>query len=208
MFRLLSKQAAVVFHLLVSCHTTFPFRMFRLLEEPGLAADIRLQFRNCPGSFDEWSKSFMDYYEDIASMEALLELAVLVILGRTSTVKLEAFNAKLRKILKSRSNQVKAPRLGDISNEFMLSRIRVREGGLWKRVWTEWKGQRNDADSKQRTCVRKKLKRRKKGNAKIEKKKKRPGGGGAWRAYCSKKCRGVAKGVWKALAVEFKRLSP
>ena len=102
--KLLSREAAAVYELLVVMHRKAPFILFRLLVAPEVWKPIIEAL--CESALDEFAKGFLAYYkDDIISRLALLELALIVMLARTSTVTLVLRNAKLRKIVLSKSNQ-------------------------------------------------------------------------------------------------------
>ena len=190
LFRLLSREAAMIYMLLVMRHETFPFLLFLLLVDPAYADIIKGM---CESSYDEFTAGFIAHYKDHGGIDgprALLELAVIAIIVKTSTVRIEVLNGKLRKILRTRSNQTARPDLGVVSAEFLLSRVRARET-RWKRNWKV---------TKKRKVGGKGLVRKRSTRKAIQPPKRKRGGGGAWRAYVSARCRDKCKAVMKDLA--------
>ena len=196
MFRLLSREAAVIYELLVLLHRQFPFRLLKLTTDPSDAAGVA---NSCRSSRDAFSDHFIEKYMDnLTAFEPLLILAILIILGRTSTSRIEALNAKLRKILMAKSNATKRPNITNISAEFMLAKLRSRERGLWQRIWKVWREPFAASTAASRPVNSRRVRKNRR---------KKPGGGGAWRAFVSARCRGLGRQLFSQLAEEYRSLS-
>ena len=208
LFRMLSREAAMVHFLLASLHKCFPWILFLL---PLDHTVVQKTVTACESSLDDWSLDFLMFFAGrLTCREALLEIAIIIILGKTSTVRIEALNALIRRIIVSKSNAVKKPNLLSISAEFALSRLRASERGLFKRLWSIWKKPLSVTDADEHPIRRRAVRRKKKRVIKSETKKvvRRPGGGGAWRAFVHARCRGVTKALFAELAKEYNNLSP
>ena len=127
-------------------------------------------------------------------LEGLLELAMVVLLGRCATVRLESLNASIRRLLRVLSNQVKKPDLATLSSLFVCSRFRLQD---------------DRAKLRNQTSAGK-VKRRRTSTKGVIKRKcsKKHGGGGAWRAYVSLRCRGIRKACFRSLSRDYRNLPP
>lgn len=124
LFRAMSRQGACVKERLVCKHRRFPFRLFCLLAIPGLEQDI---LQSCASSRCDYTKSFIDAFgSELCGTPALLELALVVMSSRTSTLPVESSNASLRRRFVATSIQTTKPELHNLSAEFMLSGLRRR----------------------------------------------------------------------------------
>ena len=183
LFRMFSRQGAAVKEFLVTKHRSCLYTLFRLLVDP--SADMQLR-ATCEPIRDEYTASFMEAYNDnLTSADALLELAMVVMSARTSTVHLESSNATLRRRLVLASTQVTKPELHTLSAEFLLGKLRRRQ---FEAKFPA--GHRRHWDKSH--------------HPKKETPKKRGGGGGAWRAFLRKKRMNIAN---PALSREYHALS-
>ena len=193
--------------LLVWCHEAYPFPLFLMLLDHSLKERILAAVVVCTSRFDNYTREFLRKYSpDICSVVALLELAIVVMLGRTSTTRLEALNAKLRKIMHAKSNMTKKPDLTILSSEFLLAKLRSLHRGLWQRIWRgsvkRTGAQHVDGKRRRRATRRRRVRKHK-----TRKFKAQSCGGGAWRAFIHKRCAGVCKAAFRDLAIEYRGLS-
>ena len=169
--------------LLVVKHRSCRYMLFRLLVDPMVEAEL---LATCASSRDMYTRSCMETYaSDLSSQEALLELAMVVMNAKTSTVHLKCSNATLRRRFVLASTKVVTPELHSISAEFMLGKLRRRT--------YEAKVPPGHRSHREKTTAQN-----------METPRKRRGGGGAWRAFLRKKGKNVAD---PNLSLEYRALS-
>ena len=206
LFKICSREGAAVYENIVVPYRQFPYRLFPLLLDK---SDWRSVASSCDSSRDELAASILLQYScgdegglaDL-SFEHELELAMVVMLSRGNTVRLESLNATIRRRLVAASTQVSKPYLTSVSAEFVMGKIRRREFELVCRP----------GGKRHRAGMRLQRSRKRSGGKASKsdlpaKKKYKSGGGGAWRAYVSKCCRGIAKADFKALSRTYNQLS-
>jgi len=124
LFKALSREAAAVYELLYEKHGACPYISFLLVDgDPDTERTLR---SICESGRDEFTASFLATYDDVRSEAAQLELAMVLVHARTSTVSLESSNATLRRRLHGMSLQVCMPELSAVSAEFTLGKVRSR----------------------------------------------------------------------------------
>lgn len=184
LFRTISRQAASVKELLVCKHRRFPHKLFLLVADPDMEHEI---LSSCASSRCSYTESFLAAFgNDLSSRDALLELTMVVMTARTSTISLESSNASVRRRLVALSIQTRMPRVEAVSAEFVLAKVRRRQHERkypaghklhWFRV---------------------------KKHAQVKPPKRRRGGGGAWRAFTSSRCKGQGPANFAELAIEYR----
>ena len=190
-----SSRALVYFyeHFIVR-HRLPPYDLLRLVADQSGHLDVR---NRCTEIRDPYSTSFVDYWSvngGLVCAAALLELAIMIVFGRTNTCRIESLNAFLRRLVSCRT-QTHVMSLLDLSTRFILSRVRIRNKSLYKPAGL--------VDSyKRKTKVRKDCSKPGGG------KQKRRGGGGPWRAYVSHRLRGAARASFRGIAGDYATLSP
>jgi len=193
LFRLLSREAATIHQRLLIRHRQFPFRLFRLVSDPGCEGDIA---GACQSSQDSYSKGFLEEFRGkLLSPEAQMELRMMVVFGMPNTVKTESSNATIRRRVVATSVQSHIPRLSVVSAEHVLGKLRCREHDF-----------NHPKGSKGHSRRLRKATSKFSGGAKARKKVRR-GGGGAWRAFVSKRCRGIEKATFHTLARDYAGLT-
>lgn len=95
-FRCLSRLICSVHQLLEVPHTTFPVRMFALLEEPSLAADF-VKIPNC--MLDAWPRGMRALHPGLDDDVFFRKLALCDMLMAKDTSSIEAKHASIRRIL-------------------------------------------------------------------------------------------------------------
>ena len=194
-FRMLSREAGAVYQRLLVRHRIFPSRLFRLVTCPGFASELELA---CDPSLDDYARSYLSkFHGELDSPEARLELAIIVMNTVPNTARRESVNASIRRSVVATSTQTKMPKLKTISAEHVLRFMRRRENEYLHPRGHPHHWQRLEGKAT-------KVKLDKNGRPRMPR---RRGGGGSWRAYVSKRCKGVAKAVFKTLAREYKELS-
>ena len=187
--KLLSKEGACFYQLLVNKQKGFPFKLFRAAADPGLYESIVAE--SCEASCDDYSNEFIRKYPGPElPVEGHWELAMVAMSAKRSTPKLESLNATIRRHLVSSSAQTAKPDLGALSASLMLGRVRRRE----KEARCPVGGHEHV-----RRVMRRRLKRQIEGP---QPKKARRGGGGAWRAFISKRCRHMCRAVCRSLSIQ------
>ena len=188
LFRCLSRQAAAVHELLVKKHQACPYSVFLLVADP-VSAEARLE-GTCMSARDEYTAGFLETYkDDLGSQPALLELAMILLQARTSTVSLESSNASLRRRLHGASLQVHMPDLHSISAEFALGKLRRRQiENKFPPGHREHRGNRKT----------------KRSEGQQKRKRRSSGGGGMQRAFLHSKGQNISK----ELAAEYRALTP
>lgn len=195
-FRLLSREAACIYELCKVEHLRFPTRLFTLLCDEGAANDI---LRSCPSSMDAYTASFVSAYgPDLRQPSALSELLSIATIARTSTSRLEALNATIRRRLLSISLQCRIPALKVLSSEVLLGKFRRQQHEVLNPPGsaTHWKSVRKHA-------MKPTGHRRGGGQQSVRKR----GGGGPWRAFCSE-ARGGKRPDWRELGRQYNALTP
>ena len=188
LFKALSRQGAGVHQLLHTKHKACPYQVFRLVQDATAARDL---LDSCPSSLDEFAESFLKAHRgDLTSEAAKLELAMVLIHGRTSTVSLESSNATLRRRLYGMSLQVVAPELHAVSAEFSLGKLRRRQLDI--------RFPPGSRERKAKTRRRPELAKPKKRKGKTQ------GGPAAFWVYMNDKKQRVSSELWQ----EFHALSP
>lgn len=199
LFRLLSREAGSVYQRLLLRHRCFPFKLFNLLTDPEKAESIAA---SCEPSLDAYSKDFLQTFKgQLDSQAAKMELAMAVLFGRTNTVRIESSNASIRRRVVAASVQAHVSELVLISGEQVLGKLRRRDHEFlfprgsrrhWRRVQIikphtkVGGGVASDSTGRGR---------------------RRRGGGGTWRAFVSKRCKGVARAIFSQLARDYSQLS-
>lgn len=191
-FRLWSKEGAAFYQLVLTKNRSFPRKLFRLLLEPPPIQEI---IGSCASSRDEYTQSFLDTFgDDLSGEAAMSELVALAIAARSSIARIESLNATVRRHLVASCVQAKRPDMPTVSAEYMLGRIRRRELQL-------------KAPSGSRVHLRKVIKKDGCGKLPALRDRGRRGGGGPWRAFVSKRCRGIRRAAFAELSSEYNALS-
>ena len=197
LFRMLSRQGSSLHQLVLTKHKCFPFKLLRLVADPSLGAEL---LQTCRASRDPWSHSFLEHYkESIAGEEALLELACVILMGKTSIARLESLHATIRRGLTVSSVQCPTPDLSMVSANYLLGKICRREAE------TQEPGIKVQRKRKKRRVTTDESGRR--GTLGIHKAPRQAGGGGAWRAFISEQCKHLQKASFSTLAVAYKNLT-
>ena len=124
--------------------------------------------------------------------DGLIELAIIVMLARTSTVLLECRNAHVNRWARCMATQSVPPLLRNLASNFVLQKLSRRknfEQAMYSRVH----GRTEAAKQQRRRKVRKPATTKK--------------GGGPWRAFISSRCRGVCKALFAALSQQYRDLT-
>ena len=106
--RLLSRLGASVYQLLILEREKMPFALFLLLLQGDDAAEmIKARWEKCQDLFDSYSASYVRTFgvETLCAADGLLELSIVVMLARTSTVILECRNAHISRWLRLMSSE-------------------------------------------------------------------------------------------------------
>ena len=87
-FKMLHRCGAMFYQNIVTLHRMPPFLTLMLLREP---AETTAQLRGrCEKMLDDYATSFMKFYdEDLTAMDALIELLVIDVFSKATTVHLE-----------------------------------------------------------------------------------------------------------------------
>ena len=182
LFKCLSRQAAAIHELLATKHKACPYMVFRLISDPA-AAQAELD-GTCRSAMDDFTTGFLEAYPDeLCSEPAMLELAMVLMHARTSTVSLESSNASVRRRLHGASLQVVMPDLHAISAEFALGKLRRRQ--------LERKCPPGHREHRGKVKQRRQNRKRKRGGA-----------GGAYRAFVHSRGQKISKELndeWRAL---------
>lgn len=194
--KLLSKEGACIYDYFITQSNQFPWKLFRLLDDPALAAEIE---QSCESSRDEFSHAFIVRFQGrLVSEEALMHLSLIVLVARTSTLNIECRHAQIRRYVKTASVHVQKPDLAWISAKFLLRKMALREKSFRLPSGSTTK----PGNEKQKRGKR----GQKKGESSVGKRTRRRGGGGAYRAFISAKCKAVGKAVFRELAAEYNAL--
>ena len=147
----------------------------------------------CKPSRSPYAHSYIERYKDnLYNPDGLLELCLIIMLARVSTVLLECRNAHVNRWCRVMALQATDPLLRNLCCNHMLSKVnnrRTLERSMLKRL--------GYAPPRALTSRLKERKQRK-----------TRGGGGAWRAFVSKRCKGVCKVANASLAEEYWKLTP
>ena len=199
-FKMLSRAGAYMREHISRPHELPKFQVFRLVHDPTYAQKF---LRFCKPMRDDYSDSFVSYYHDaegasgLCSLAALFELTLMIMFGKTSTVRVESLNAWFRRQCSVRCQQ-KVLSFVTLSVMFIKSQFRSREH-LTRR--------RGGAQHRRERKVRKDNKLKTKSSREPPKKRMKRGGGGTWRAFTSSRCRAIGRACFKALAAAYKVLS-
>ena len=195
-FKMLSRQHAYFHEYLELPHTLPPYSVFDLLRDSsnaGVRAE-HLVRTLCRKLMDPYTLSFVEYYEKldggILGLAALLELALIVIFGRSNTERIESINALLRRMLNNRyqnSNMF----VRDLGAKYLLNRSRLRRLNINALTRKDRKASLFKTRVDKRVIKRKANKR----------------GGGAWRAFVRERCKGIAKAMFHELVIAYHNLS-
>ena len=193
-FKMLSKQGAYLTELMIVPHMLPPYSLLNICLEPDAAEDIG---ELCESIMDPYTKNFVKYFSvegrGLTSFEALLELTLIIVTGRTNIINIESLNGFLRRIMAARY-QTNVMRLVTLSSHFVLARLRSR-----RKLQLAPAGLR----------VKKKRKTRRDANKRARKtNKRRPGGGGAWRVFVRKRGMELKRAFQKEISQEYASLSP
>ena len=123
---MLHRCGAMFYLNVVIVHRLPPFLTLMLLLKPAETTATLRGF--CEKMLDEHTASFMKLYgEDVTAMDALIELLVFVVFGKTTTVHWERINARPRKALISLSNQTKRPNVSTLNCIHVVAQMQRRE---------------------------------------------------------------------------------
>ena len=197
LFRAFSRQGAAAHELVVTERRQFPFKLFRLLVEPGLQTEL---VESCAPSRDDFTAGFLEHFAGrLLCEEAMMELTVLALAITTTTARLESINATIRRRVTILGTQTHPPSLDTVSAEFILGKFRRKL--TFSRCPP---GHKSHGKLNRQAKVGKPA-----GQAPPDgTKRRRGGGGGAWRAFTHVRCRGGARPDFRALADEFRSLTP
>ena len=120
-FRLLSRAAASVHHLLSESHQTCPVRLYKLLADPDLAPTLAEQ---PPCVKDSWTQALQKQYPRFSEPEFMNILIGLGCSLRTDISSIEAKHASIRRQLTSKSIQTWRLGLSQASSEWILQGCR------------------------------------------------------------------------------------
>lgn len=125
-----------------------------------------------------------------------MELSLLAMSAKTSTVLLECRNGQIRRYVVSSSVQASLPMLASVSAKFVLRKLALRDRAV-----------RMPARMRE---VRKRICKTapSQDTRRCGKSGRRGGGGGPWRAFVSERCRSIAAAAFKGLGNEYRRLPP
>jgi hypothetical protein len=200
MFKMISRAGATTHYLLSAPHKKFPFLIFTWILQPASRARILAM---CPSSTDAFSCEVLKHVRDGSLPRDLeIELLVILLLSRTATVRIEALNSLLQRILRKKSTQTTRPDIKVVSEEFCLhvlrmSEVRRRHHGGHTRA--------RHASNKHNASPKASSLSVPKPSADVPDGR---GGGGAWRCFVRERTRGICKAVFSALAVEYNDLPP
>lgn len=195
MFKLFSRAACALYQMVVVVHRQFPWRLFLLAVQPDLCGDL---LNSCVSSRDPYSDGFIKTYgPDLLQSAALLELAIIIMAGRSNIGRLESLHATIRRHLRIASLQTTVPDVASVSATYILGKVRRREAEFLRPA-----GFRQTVKKvRNNRSVPKPVPMTKKGQPR-----KSPGGG-SFRAFISSRCKGIAKACFRQLAVEYRRLT-
>jgi hypothetical protein len=202
-FRVLSREAATTHCFMLAYHEADPFPVFRLAVEPEYSEHL---LARCEPSRGEYFRGFLERHADITSDDARVELAVVIVSARVTTVPIEHANSSIVRKVSSKSMQTHRPDLITLSAEHVQGCVRLRERlvklpagyKLPRKSRKKASGKANassNAKAKSACTVN---------NPNVKRVR---GGGGAWRAFISARCKGIAKAMLGPLALEYGSLS-
>ena len=120
-FRVLSRQGALVHQLIGHVHQQFPFALFKLLERPDLADELRSV---PPCRKDAWTISMEETFPDHTDVAFHQTLKLHAELQNTNIANIEARHASIRRQLTARSVQTWALKMTTASAEWVFQNIR------------------------------------------------------------------------------------
>lgn len=124
-FRVLSRMGCCAEQLLALPHTSFPVRLFLLLQDDSLAEDFA-QARDC--ELDDFSRGFIEQFREVglSHPDALMVLRSVAAVWRMDISNIEARHATLRRLLMS-APQTKAMSAETLSALFLCQRYAKRQ---------------------------------------------------------------------------------
>ena len=123
--KMISRAGAVVHELIITERKKMPYPLFRLLLHPEMAAS--LLNNPCKDRFDAYSRSYFNKFKDnLTDVEGLLELSVIVLLVKTSTILLECRNGQVQRWCTAMGAHTTRPFFRHLSATFVLSKLSRR----------------------------------------------------------------------------------
>ena len=81
----------------------------------------------CPDRHGDWVQGYLEHFkDDLCNKLGLLEIALVVMFGKTNTSRLESLNASIRRMLGALTLQCTAPTQTTLSTLFVSQRLRLR----------------------------------------------------------------------------------
>ena len=96
-YKMLARTCARA-HMSKLAHRNYPYRVFGILENHGLAPEVRVDCK-CPRRVDQWGMSFVEHYADLCSPDAIADLRATALLAREETVHIEKQHSWLRRFV-------------------------------------------------------------------------------------------------------------
>lgn len=122
-FRMIAKAGCSVRQLLDFANKSFPIRLFLLLAEPGLAAELAA-VPEC--LLDGWSLRMKQLHPGFAGQRLLQKLALIATITPKDISQVEARHATVRRFFKGASLQTHPQRLEELSSQWVLMQYRRR----------------------------------------------------------------------------------
>lgn len=123
-FRMLSKASAALHEGLKKPHTLYPFSLFRLLEDPGIAVEINATPMCVMDGFSQ--DFFRVHSNNLISDDALFTLLTIAHTAVVDIAPVEASHAALRRLLQGKSLQTHLAEIGEIAAQSLFAKFRNR----------------------------------------------------------------------------------
>lgn len=122
-FRLISRAGCAIHELLAVPHQRFPFKVFRLLQEPELAPELS----GAPAcTLDEWSLDLRAAYPSLSGQDFMKHLELVCMMAWKDVSQVEARHATVRRLLMTASLQTMPQEFRDLSAEWCMLQARKR----------------------------------------------------------------------------------
>jgi hypothetical protein len=100
LFKRISRAGASVHYLLILPHSQFPYLLFLWILDP---SKKELILNKCRGSMDQFTNAFLSRFRhDVSNKDADFELLMILLLTKTATIRIEALNSLLQRILRTK----------------------------------------------------------------------------------------------------------
>ena len=139
-FKLSSRQGCYHYEFMSEPHTLPPYNLLATVYKPETAAGVVAQ---CPKLRDSYTEGFIKHFPDITSYWAVLELCIVVLMGKTNTSRIESLNALLRRIIAMRY-QSRPYSFVEVCSKFGLCRARITRRMLGSPVHSKARKTRRD----------------------------------------------------------------